>query len=52
MTWIKHDESDQCPVSNNTWIEVETWTSGSFKELAGNLMWRYVKFYRVLPEKK
>ena len=50
--WVKHDESGNCPTDKNAWIEVETWTAGSFKELAGNLEWKYVKFYRVIPEKK
>lgn len=50
--WKKHDESNECPVSPYEMIEVETWASKSFKEFAGNLEWKYVKFYRVLPEKK
>ena len=47
--WKKHDESPECPVSPYELIEVETWASKSFKELAGNLEWKYVKFYRVIP---
>jgi hypothetical protein len=50
--WRKHDESSNCPVNSTDWIEVETYISRSFKELAGNLEWKYVKFYRVIPEKK
>jgi hypothetical protein len=50
--WVKHDESSNCPTDKDVWIEVETWTAGSFKEMAGNLEWKYVKFYRVIPEKK
>ena len=50
--WKKHDETDTCPEHSNTWIEVETWTAGSFKELASNLEWKYVKFYRVMEEEK
>ena len=51
--WKKHNGSETCPVSPYEMIEVETWAStGSFKEFAGNLEWKYVKFYRVIPEKK
>ena len=49
--WKKHDETSDCPESVDAWIEVETWTSASFKELAKNLEWKYVKFYRVAEEK-
>ena len=49
--WHKHDESPECPVSPYEMIEVETWASKSFKELAGNLEWKYVKFYRVVENK-
>ena len=49
--WVKHNESDVCPTDADAWIEVETWTSSSFKELAGNLEWKYVKFYRVMENK-
>ena len=51
--WKKHDESENCPAAFDSWIEVETWAAkGSFIELAGNLDWKYVKFYRVVSEKK
>ena len=50
--WQKHDGSEECPVSPYEMIEVETWASSDFKALAGNLEWKYVKFYRVIPEKK
>ena len=50
--WQKHDGSEKCPVSPYEMIEVETWASSDFKALAGNLEWKYVKFYRVIPEKK
>ena len=49
--WKKHDGSDTIPEQADAWIEVETWTSESFKELARNLEWKYVKFYRVVDNK-
>lgn len=52
-TWKKHTETSDCPTAYDDWIEVETWAAkGSFIELACNLDWQYVKFYRVIPEKK
>ena len=51
--WKKHTETSDCPTAYDDWIEVETWAAkGSFIELACNLDWQYVKFYRVIPEKK
>lgn len=51
--WKKHTETKDCPEALDAWIEVETWAAkGSYIELAGNLDWQYVKFYRVVPEKK
>jgi hypothetical protein len=47
--WKKHDGSTNCPENPDNWIEVETYASMSFKELASNLEWKYVKFYRVIP---
>lgn len=48
--WTKHDESSTCPTEPNAWIAVETYTSNSFVELARNLEWKYVKFYRVVSK--
>jgi len=51
--WKKHDESDTMPTAFDSLIEVETWAAkGSFIELASNLDWKYVKFYRVVQAKK
>lgn len=51
--WRKHDETMGCPTEPNMLIEVETWAAkGSYLELASNLDWRYVKFYREIPTKK
>ena len=46
--WQKHDESFNCPVDNNDMIEVETWSPIKVLNKAGNLNWKYVKFYRVI----
>ena len=52
-TWKKHDQSDQCAEDKDAWIEVETYSSnGNFTVRASSLDWKYVKFYRVIPEKK
>lgn len=48
--WMKHNETDNCPTLPTDMIEVETYTAGSYKELASNLAWKYVKFYRVIKD--
>lgn len=48
-SWQKHDGSEQCPVSPDSVVEIETYTpyvSGTYKALAVN--WNCVKFYRVI----
>ena len=48
--WMKHNETDTCPTLPTDMIEVETWTAGSYKELARSLAWKYVKLYRVIKD--
>ena len=46
--WNKHDGSIECPVDKDATVEVETWTPHKVKTKAYMILWKNVKFYRVV----
>jgi hypothetical protein len=46
--WHKHDGSIECPVDKDATVEVETWTPHKVKTKAYMILWKNVKFYRVI----
>jgi hypothetical protein len=46
--WVRHDNSKECPILEDTLIEVETLELIVFKGKASEFEWEFVNFYRVI----
>lgn len=46
--FTKHDGSSECPVPFDTMVHVETWTPHDKPRRAGDINWRFVKWYKIV----